>query len=64
MIFLEHIIEGGDAKNLTNVIMDALMNDGVLSKYDIVVKLLSFGIDGTIVFQVKFLFSLAFVFKV
>ncbi len=38
------------------------MNDNGLSKSDIAVKLLSFGVDGMIVFQVKFLVFIAFVF--
>jgi hypothetical protein len=62
MIFLECITKGGNAKNLTNIIMNVLMNDGGLSKFDITVKLLSFAADGMNVFQVKFLVFIVFVF--
>jgi hypothetical protein len=62
MIFLERITKGGNAKNITNIIMDALMNDGGLSKSDIAMKLLSFAADGMNVFQVKFLVFIVFVF--
>jgi len=37
------------------------MNDGDLFKFDIIVKLLSFGIDGMNVFQVRFLVFIIFV---
>jgi hypothetical protein len=59
--FLECITKGGNANNLTNIIMDTLMNDGDLFKFDIIMKLLSFGIDGMNVFQVRFLVFTIFV---
>ncbi len=42
--------------------MDALMNDGDLSKSDIAMKFLSFGVDGMNVFQVRFSIFTVFVF--
>ncbi len=50
IIYLECITNGGNANNLTNIIIDALMNDGDLFKFNIIVKLLSFGIKGMNVF--------------
>jgi hypothetical protein len=42
--------------------MDALMNDGDLFKFDIIMKLLSFGVDGMNNFQVRFLVFTILVF--
>ncbi len=62
IISLECITNGGNANNLTNIIIDALINDGDLFKFDIIVKLLSFGIEGMNVFQVRFLVFIILVF--
>ncbi len=40
LISLEHITKGINANTLTIIIMDALMNDGDLFKYDMTMKLL------------------------
>jgi hypothetical protein len=51
LIFLEHVIEGGGAYNLTKVIMGALKEHGGLFDIDVAIKLISFGVDGVNVFK-------------
>jgi hypothetical protein len=51
MIFLQKIIDGARANNLTIVIMEALHNSGGLNFATIVERLLCFGVGGVNKFQ-------------
>jgi hypothetical protein len=48
------VIEGGFANNFTQVIMDVSIYIGDVVKEEIANKLLSFSVDGVLVFQVSF----------
>jgi hypothetical protein len=50
LISLECLTEGGNANNLTKVIMDVLQNERGPFKFNIALKLLSFEINGVSIF--------------
>ncbi len=51
LIFLEHVIRGKGFNNLTKVIIDIMKKYVVVSKTNIVMKLMSFNANGVNVFQ-------------
>jgi hypothetical protein len=50
-VFVEHILEGSSAQNLTKVIMSFLFNASGLTKVEVPSRLLCFGVDGVSTFQ-------------
>jgi hypothetical protein len=51
LLTLEQLVNGGIVNNLTKVIVDNVLQYGGLSKSDLVSKFISFGVDGTSIFQ-------------
>jgi len=61
LIYLECVTQGGNANNLTKVIMDVLQNEGGLFKFNIALKLLSFEIDGENIFYMNLFHSMCLI---
>lgn len=58
LISFECVTEGGNANNLTKVIMNVLQSEGGVFKFNIALKLLSFGIDGVNILKVSLFHSM------
>jgi hypothetical protein len=50
LLTLEQLVNGGIVNNLTKFIVDNVLQYGGLSKFDLVSKLISFGVDGVSIF--------------
>jgi hypothetical protein len=51
LLSLDQLVNGGIADNLTNIIVDNVLQYGGLSKFDLVSKFISCGVDGVSIFQ-------------
>jgi hypothetical protein len=51
MLFLECVVDGVGANNMTRLITKTLITPGALSEDDMAQKLVSFGSNGVVMFQ-------------
>jgi hypothetical protein len=50
---LQQVVEGSHANSLTKVIVETLLLYGGLSEFDLALKLVCFGVDVVMMFQVQ-----------